>query len=381
MSSKKSKAKQQREPVWARLIRIILGLVFIFSSLMKGVDPLGTAYRVEDYLGAYTMEWLSPYALAIAIFLITIEFLLGFALVFKLQAKLAALGVLLIMVFFTLVTYFDARYNLVPDCGCFGDAIKLDNWETFYKNIVLILMAVLVFVTRKSVSMGLPGWLQSTLLILFAGGFLWFIFYNYNHLPILDFRDWKEGRDMKTENEDAALTYLVYKHKDTGELREYTAENLPWRDSVWKAQWEFVDQRFDDSQVLKKHHLIIENAGGTNFTKAVVEKQGYQFLLVSWDLDHANGEGMLTASGLFQNISAPDVGVALLTASGPEVLGKYFQAFDMRYPIFFADGIELKAMIRSNPGLLLLKDGVVLEKWHYNDFPKNWREARFDTLE
>lgn len=374
-------SNSKREEPWLAAIRIILGLVFIFSAAMKGVDPLGTAYRVEDYLGAYSMDWMEAYSLVISFLLITVEFLLGIALVFKLRARLAALGVLLIMIFFTGVTYFDARYNLVPDCGCFGDAIKLDNWETFYKNIVLIILAIIVFIRRKKLGLRMAAWAQMVILLVITGGFVYFMFYNYNHLPMLDFRDWKEGRNMKTENEDAVETYLVYKNISTGEIREYTTENLPWKDSVWRAQWEFVDQRYDDSKVIKKHHLIIENTSGTDFTKVLIENTGYQFLLVSYDLEEANGEGMLKAASLLADASAHDAGIALLTASDEETWSKYLEVYQMRYPYFLADDIELKAMIRSNPGLLLLQDGVVLKKWHYNDFPLTWRDARLELID
>lgn len=157
MNKKKKKSTAiHGEKTWLAIVRIVLGLVFIFSSVMKGVDPVGTAYRVEDYLGVYAMDWLSAYSLLISFFLITVEFLLGIALVLKLKGKLAIVGVLLIMAFFTVVTYYDARYNLVPDCGCFGDAVKLDNWETFYKNIVLIILAVIVFIKRKTLSVKMP---------------------------------------------------------------------------------------------------------------------------------------------------------------------------------------------------------------------------------
>jgi hypothetical protein len=186
---------------------------------------------------------------------------------------------------------------------------------------------------------------------------------------------------MKTENEDAAKTYLVYKHKETGELKEYTSEELPWRDSVWRETFEFVDQRYDDSEVIKKHHLLIENTKGTDFTKPLVENPGYQFLLIVYDIEAANPGGMVKASALFESTLNKDVGVAMITSSDMETVFKYFEVYALKYPVFLADDIELKAMIRSNPGLLLLKDGVVQKKWHHNDFPDTWREARLELID
>ena len=357
------------------VIRILLGLVFIFSSVMKGIDPLGTAYRVEDYLAAYNMLWLDGFQLAISYLLICVEFLIGIALLFKLQAKLAAFGVLLMMVFFTFITYIDAKYEMVPDCGCFGDAVKLTAWQTFYKNIVLIVLAFLVFFGRKKTRNSMALWMQSLILIGFGVGYIMFMNYNLNHLPVVDFRDWKVGRDMKTENEDGGVTYLMYKNKVTGETQEYISPNYPWKDSVWMSEWEFVDQRYDESGIVRKHNLVIENLKGANFTKVLIENAGYQLLLISPDIDKANGEAMLNAFDLFETTKNFKVSVALITASGPETYAKYMKVYNMRYPIFFADGTELKTMIRSNPGLILLKNGVVINKWHANDFPKTWKEA------
>jgi hypothetical protein len=367
---------RKKEGFFVAAIRIITGLVFIFSSFVKGVDPLGTAYRVEDYLGAYNWLWLIDFSLALSVLLITVEFLLGFALLFKLRSRLTSLGVLLIMMFFTIVTFVDARYNMVPDCGCFGDAIKMTPWQTFYKNIVLILFAFIIFFSSNRMKIQLPGWMQNAILILFGGAYIWFIFYNYNHLPMLDFREWKEGRDMKSLNLDKAKTYVIYKNKETGETKEYISPNYPWNDSVWMSQWEFVDQRYDDSEVVRKHHVVIEDESRNTVTEDLVENPGEQFILISYDLDGSNEGGMVAASSLFEEAFNESIDFALVTASGPETIQKYEQVFGITYPYFFADGTELKAIIRSNPGLIYLKNGVIISKWHYHDFPETLQQAR-----
>ncbi|RLD84038.1 MAG: hypothetical protein DRJ02_12170 [Bacteroidetes bacterium] len=364
-----NKIKVEKEPLFIRIVRMVLGLVFIFSSFGKGVDPLGTAYRVEDYLIAYGMEWLYPLAFTLAVLLITVEFLIGVALLLKLQKKVVAWGVLLIMLFFTVVTYFDARYNLVPDCGCFGDALKLSNWVTFYKNIVLVVLAFIVFFGQKKITVKMPGWLQTVLLFLLAGGFVWFIFYNYNHLPMLDFRDWKVGNNMKNSGEENIKTYVTYRNKETGELKEYLSPEYPWNDSVWMKNWEFVDQRFDESGVVRKHTLFIEDEEGNDVTQSIIENPDYQLMLTTYDLGKANGGGMIKASELYHSLDSDDISFVLLSSSAKELVDKYKKVYSIDYEVYYADDIELKAMIRSNPGLVLLHDGTVLKKWHYNDFP------------
>ena len=356
------------EPTFIKIIRILTGLVFIFSSVVKGIDPLGTDYRVVDYLDAYGWYFLMDYTFVLSLILISVEFILGAALIFKLKIKLASLGVLLIMIFFTIVTYFDAMYELVPDCGCFGDAVKLTNWETFYKNIVLLVFAILIFAFRSKITIRIFPKVQFVFLLIILGLFDWFIAFNINHLPVIDFRDWKIGNDMKSTGKETVVNYLAYKNIVTGEIKEYISPDYPWNDSVWMSEWEFVSQRVDESKLVLKHGLIVEDEAGNNLTEDIIENPNYQFVLSSYDLENANEDGMKQAGSLYKNLINDDIGFTFLTNS-VDVLDNYVGIYNMDYEVYPADDIELKAMIRSNPGLVLLKNGVVVEKWHYNDFP------------
>ena len=358
-----------KEHLFFKIIRILVGLVFIFSSFVKGVDPVGTSYRVEDYLLVYNLDFLLSLKFAIAIFLITVEFLVGFALIFKLRYKFTVWVTLFLMLFFTAVTWFDAEDNLVLDCGCFGDAIKLTNWQTFYKNIVLLVLVLILLIQKKPAKQKLHPIIQNVIIILAGIGFVYFQIYNYNHLPVIDFRDWKVGRDMKFKNLDKEKIYLTYKNKNTGELKEYLSPDYPWKDSVWRANWEFVGKRIDDTQVIKPHNVIIEDKDGNDITNEVISNKGYQILIVSYDLNEANGEGMANASQLAKEAQAEGIDVMLITGTydDEESLLKKMYAID--YPVAYADETELKAMIRSNPGFILLHNGVILKKWHYNDIP------------
>ena len=349
------------------IFRIAIGLVFIFSSVVKGIDPLGTAYRVEDYLEAYSWYFLVDYALYLGLLLIVVEFVLGVSMLFRLRFKLGALGVLLIMIVFTVITYFDATLNLVPDCGCFGDAVKLSNWETFYKNIVLILMAILIFAKRKQAAQLTSKWIQNSLLALITLVFMGFMYYSINHLPVMDFRIWKVGNDMKTIGEEDAKVYVTYKNVETGKIKEYLSPNYPWGDSLWLASWEFVGQRFDNSSVTKMHELIIEDSLGNDYTKDLIENPSTQILLIIPDIDEANEVGLEHAFSLIKTLEE-DQNFAIVTGSDFETAGKKFA--DKYIEVYFADDIELKAMIRSNPGIVILQNGIIIKKYHYNDFPE-----------
>jgi len=361
--------KQKKENVIVLVLRVLLGVTFLFSAFVKGVDPMGTAYRVEDYLEAYGWYFMLDYALYLGIFLILVEFLLGVSMLLRLRFKLGSLGVLLLMIIFTVITYFDAKLNLVPDCGCFGDAVKLTNWETFYKNVVLIIMALLLFAFRSKSKQSLTVLGQSVALgiitLLFGG----FVYYNIIHLPIMDFRAWKIGNDMKTIGVEKAKVYVSYKNNKNGEIKEYLSPNYPWNDSIWLAEWDFIGQRFDNSGIETVHDLIIEDSLGNDYTKDIIENPDTQLLLVMPDLDLASEEGINSAKILIDNLN--DEYVAVLTGTDFETAGKFMLDHNLDLELYFSDDIELKAMIRSNPGIVVLKNGIVINKYHFNDFPAN----------
>jgi len=364
-----NRPKVKPEPLFVKIIRLLTGFVFIFSSTVKGIDPLGTAYRVEDYLLVYGWTSLNDYALLLGVILIIAEFLIGFALVFRLKPKLATLGVLLMMAIFTVVTYLDARYNMVPDCGCFGDAVKLTNWETFYKNIVLILMAMVVFAYRKRMKIKMPGRIQWAVIIVFVGMYSWFVVHSYRHLPVMDFRAWKVGNDMKPQGLDLVKTYVKYRNNQTEEEQEFLSPDYPWNDSTWMSQWTFVEQRIDDSQRILKHGIMLEDSDGNDYTADIFENPEFQLILVSWDLDEASAKGlkkMVEVNDLANQLNIP---IVLITSSPQDVIQKTLELYHLDLESLFADDIELKAMIRSNPGLVLMHDGVVIQKWPFRNFP------------
>ncbi len=349
------------------IFRIVVGLVFIFSSVVKGIDPFGTAYRVEDYLEAYSWYFLVDYALYLGLLLIVVEFVLGVSMLFRLRFKLGALGVLLIMILFTVITYFDASLNLVPDCGCFGDAVKLSNWETFYKNIVLIGMAALIFAKRKQAAQITPKWFQNSLLTIITLGFIVFVFYSSTHLPLVDFRAWKVGNDMKTVGEEDIKVYVTYQNIETGETKEYLSPNYPWNDTVWMSNWTFAGQRFDNSSVIKAHELIIEDSLADDYTKHLIENPFTQILVIIPDIEETNKNGLEQALKLSETLDENQF-IAIVSGSDFETAGEVFAKSNIE--VYFADDIELKAMIRSNPGIVILQNGVIVKKYHYNDFPE-----------
>ncbi len=351
-------------------IRIFLGLIFIFSSVVKGIDPVGTSYRVEDYLLVYGWTSLVPYALWIAFLIIFSEFLIGIGFLFNIFIRTASRAMFLLLLFFLVVTYLDARYNMVSDCGCFGDAVKLTNWQTFYKNIFLILMSLFFLWENGKRYRRSSRFLPQVLLLTFLGaGFLEFMFYNLNHLPVVDFRNWKTGRNMTTDTTQKAKTYVIYKNKKSGVKKEFLFPDYPWKDTAWMARWSFVSQRTVKPSAAGKYNLIIEDSLGNDRTKAIVENPGFQFILVSFDMKRADADGLKKAALLSKFLSKKGISMVLITATEQKTVRDIEKHNGLNIPVFQADETDLKAMIRSNPGLLLLHRGVILKKWHYHDFP------------
>ncbi len=361
-------------------IRIFLGLVFIFSSVVKGIDPVGTSYRVQDYLLVYGWTSLVPYALWIAFLVIFSEFLIGISFLLKIFIRTASGAILLMLMFFTVVTYLDARFNMVTDCGCFGDAVKLTNWQTFYKNIVLILLSVLFLWGNRKSWRKKPKFLPQFLMLTFLGaGFLGFMFYNLNHLPVVDFRNWKTGRNMTSDTMQKVKTYVVYRNKKTREKKEFLFPRYPWKDTAWMRRWTFVSQRTVAPPSVRKYNLIIEDSLGNDRTKAIIDNPGFQFILVSFDMSRADEEGLKRASALSDFLSKKGISMVLVTATDQRTVKQIEARYGLRIPVFQADETDLKAMIRSNPGLLLLHHGVILKKWHYHDFPGSRQIKKFLT--
>ena len=354
---------------FANISRILVGMVFVFSGFVKGVDPLGTAYKLEDYFVAFNWDFFIPLALFFSIVLCTIEFVTGVMLLLNLRMKVTSWLLLAMMLFFTVLTLNDALYNPVPDCGCFGDAIKLTNWQTFYKNLVLLPMAILIFIYRKKFNSFTSSGKQWLLAVLFFGLFSTFSYRCYSHLPVIDFTEWKIGNKLYPENPQPVKYYVTYKNKKSGELKEYLSPNYPFNDSTWMAQWDFVSQRVEDPNMYYGKSLIISDTAGNNVTESIVRNPDYQLIVNSYDLSKANHSAFIKLNDFCAKAYADNIATAVLVSSTPAEIAKFVKENNLHLDFYTSDDIVLKTIVRSNPGLLLLKDGVILKKWHYNDIP------------
>ena len=347
--------------------RLLVGALFIFSSFTKGVDPLGTKYKMLDYLSVYGMTWLNDFALILAMGMILAEFLVGICLITKVLPRLAVLGATLLMLFFTITTLFDALYDLVPDCGCFGTAIKMSNWQTFYKNLVIDAILVPLIINNRQLKNRLGIVVQLLVGCIFAAAFLGFEIYNYRHLPVVDFMNWKVGKQMNAEPAEETRTYLVYRNKATGETQEYISPNYPWNDSLWMSQWEFVEQRTEGGANFLGFSALDED--GNDVTESILTTDNL-LMFTSHDLTKVTEKEWEKAKTITEAAEKQGYTVIWTVANEPEYVEQLREKYDFLYEVYYADELEIKPIVRSNPGLIWLDNGLVKDKWSAVDFNK-----------
>ncbi len=361
------------------IFRILVGLVFVFSGFVKGIDPLGTVYRMEDYFIAFNLPWFIQFSLLLTFFFCTLEFFLGISLLFNLWIRKTAWILVPVMMYFTILTFFDAFYNLVPDCGCFGDALKLTNMQTFIKNIFLMALVLPIFIWRKKYRSLLPSWGDFILLLITVISFSALSIQCYRHLPMIDFMAWKVGNRVNKTEIQPVTFYVTYKNKLTGEEKEYISPNYPWNDSVWLANWIFKSQRVVDPNKNQGLVLRAEDQHGTDFTSSILDNAGYQFILVAYDLNKTDRKGFHRILPLYKKATLDGHSFVCLTNSGPGDIKQFRMANGTAFDYYIADDVVLKTMVRSSPGLILLKDGIVMAKWGFRDFP-SYEEVRKEYL-
>lgn len=356
-----------------KVCRYFLAAVFLFSGIVKAVDPLGTCYKMSDYFEAFGVPELSAVALPAAFLMIIVEFTIGFNMLCSLKLKLTAVVAAVFMAVMTPVTLYLAIYNPVSDCGCFGDALVLTNWQTFYKNVVIdVVLIALFFLLKydKSRFTEKGQWVIMLFPVFFCLGVE---LYSYRHLPIIDFRPYKVGNnisELMTVPEGAPTdryrTTFVYS-KD-GVEKEFTLDNYPAEDSTWT----FVRQNVE---LIEKgytppiHDFSIMLNGEDDITDIVLEREGSTLLVVSPKLENASEKGVEEVNRVYDWAVENEVPMYWLTSSFHTEIEDFVKKYNVKCPMAQTDEITLKTIIRSNPGLVLIKNGTVKGKWHYNDFP------------
>ena len=363
------------------LCRIIVAVTFIFSGFVKAIDPIGTQYKLQDYLGAIGMAGILPNwtLLAVAVFLAAIEFCIGIFLLFAIQRRLISKLTVAFMAFMTMVTVWIVMADPVKDCGCFGDALHLTNTETLIKNIVLLVCSLVImyrplamfrFVSKSN------QWIVTNYTIVFilvSSGL------SLYYLPIFDFRPYHIGVNIPRGMEipkgaklpQFKTTFIMEKN---GQRKEFTLDNYP------DASWKFIDSKTvqtSEGYIPPIHDFsITDNKTGLDLTNSVLGHKGYTFLLIAPHLETADDSNFGDIDRLYEYAQSYDIPFYCLTASTTKAIKRWVDLTGAEYPFCITDEAVLKTIIRSNPGLLLLKDGTIINKWSHNNLPNEAKLSR-----
>ncbi len=358
--------------LFLHLIRLFVGFVFVFSGFVKAVDPKGTVYKIEDYLTAFGgfFENLVMLAFPAAMLLILIEVLIGLMLLFQVRFVLTAWVTFAFMMIVTPLTLYIALNNPVTDCGCFGDALLLTNWQTFSKNVVFLLMTIVLLIWQKKFSSIYLIVIEWVMVGFFAVAGIAFMIYNLNHEPILDFRPYKKGTNIieamkipEGAKTDSTIVKFVYEKGGVKKVFELT--NLP--DSTWK----FVDQQ---TEVIRKgyvppiHDFVILSTTFDDVTQEILNYEGKTCLIVIPDLNETSEKGMMKISSLIQEVKDKSFRVFALTSSPNDDIPVFKNRYKLDVTFFKMDKITLKTMMRSSPGVMYLDNGTIKGKWHWSDY-------------
>jgi uncharacterized membrane protein YphA (DoxX/SURF4 family) len=362
--------------------RVFVGLLFIFSGLIKANDPLGFGYKLQEYFEVFHILFLNDYATAIAIFLCALEIILGAALLFGIKSRQVAWGLLLLIIFFSFLTFYSAYFDVVKTCGCFGDAIPLTPWQSFSKDLILLIFIIVIFINRDRIHPLIRSRkAQKIILIVIVILGFGFGMYTYNYSPVMDFLPYKIGANIPAEmrvppgapQDVYEITYNL-KNKKTGESKKITDKEYisteVWKDENWEITGDPVNRLLKKGYEAKIRDLKITDAQGTDHTMDIVENPNYNMIIVAYNLKETNtnaiGELNATAINAAENYNIRTV---LLTTNSAEDAVRFKKEHKLAMEIFYADAVPLKSMVRSNPGLLLLKNGTVINKWAFRTIP------------
>lgn len=354
------------------IARTLLALTFLFSGFVKAVDPLGTVYKIQDYLHegfGGIFQWAIPAAGVAAVCLIALEWLLGIAMLLNVRTQWTSWITLLFYCIMTPLTLYIAIANPVSDCGCFGDALVITNWQTFWKNIILLLLSICLVICRKAIPELFSWWMEIIITLAALGSVAGIMGYSYTHLPQIDFRPYKVGNHIPTLMEipdDAEVDQyeitLIYA-KD-GKEQTFTLENYPKGD----PEWTFVDQK---SVLIKKgyvppiHDFEIETLEGDYITQDILESEEPIALVVMYDLSKTDTTQLEKLMHMIHEYPR----VYFLTASGEEEIFAFAEELgwdeETTYSTFcFTDPITLKTIVRANPGVIVVQNGTIIDKYN-----------------
>ncbi len=309
------------------IARIFVGVFFVISGFVKMNDPLGFSYKLQEYFGAdvLNLPFLQPFALGIAVFVVIFELLLGVMLILGYGKKFTLWSLLLMIIFFTFLTFYSAYFNKVTDCGCFGDALPLTPWQSFWKDVGLLVLILLIFIKHKYFQpLFEPASANKWIVFLVFIGCLGFTYHVLMHLPLIDFRAYKVGTNIE-EGMIPKEGEIIPPIHDFG----------------------FYNQEGDDTEKILNEEKVL--------------------MVVAYNLSKSENQGWSSIKSAVKKAKANGYKVIGFSASGPNEINSLKETYGIDIPFYFTDETAIKTIVRSNPGLVTLEKGTITQKLHWND--------------
>lgn len=403
--------------------RILVGSLFIFSGIIKANDPLGFSYKLEEYWVEFGMgwDWLLDIGVPLASLICIVEIVLGVAVIVAYRMNLVTRLLLVMIVFFTILTFASAVFGLVKSCGCFGDAIPLTPWQSFIKDLILLLFIIVLFGYKQDIEpyemrykgtafLIFPvvimswvsfqvGWnfpLYFTLIVLGIGFIaslanikysqiiatslslilsIWLCYTSIAHLPMKDFRPYAVGKSISEQMKlpegakpDVYENTFKYRNKSTGKVEDFTEQNYPWDDD----NYEFVDRTttlVEKGDEAKITDFSITDSDGYNMTEDILADPDPIMLFISYNISKACNDHNEDIKSLVDECYNNGLSIIGLSASDESLIQEYLSKAGFDLSVYATDEITLKTIVRSNPGFVLIREGKVIGKWHVNDIP------------
>jgi uncharacterized membrane protein YphA (DoxX/SURF4 family)/peroxiredoxin len=352
------------------VIRIFVGILFIISGFIKLNDPVGFSFKLEEYFGQGVLDlpFLIPYALAISILVVVVEVMVGVMLILGYKRKITVWTLLAMIIFFTFLTFYSAYFNKVTDCGCFGDAIKLTPWESFTKDVVLLILILIIYSGRKYITpLVKPHTVKAALMVSLLAC-IGYVYYVLNHLPVIDFRPYEIGKNIEegmSVPENAPKTIFEYKWKfnvNGNEEIYITNGDYPTVDG------EFIEVETKELQAGYEppvHDFTIEQEG-EDFASSLLQEPKL-VMVIAYDLRKSNLEVFKEVKSVTEKALKAGYKVIGMSASSPDQTTFLKEEYRLGFDFYFTDETTLKTIVRSNPGVLVLENGTIKQKVHYND--------------
>jgi len=347
--------------------RYFVGIIFLISGFVKAVDPIGTAYKMEEYFLVFAENFGSffqafvPFALLISIFFIVLELVMAVALLIGYRMKITAWVYLIIILYFSFLTFYSAYTGEVSDCGCFGNAMPLTPWQSFSKDMVLLVFILIIFKYKNEYSSPLDNNKGAIIVALSTLISIGFAKYSVEFLPVIDFLQYKVGNNIKELRNDGKPGKYHYKMSKDGVTKVF--ETYPT-----EKGWKYEDMiKVEEPKLPTINDFYLTDAEGNDGATDVLE--GTKLLIVTQKINKFTLDQAEDFKSVFAQVQIPNLEYIILTGSSFEEVEAFNSNAKFNATIYMIDEVVIKAMIRSNPGLILLKDGVILGKWHHHALP------------